>query len=50
MVEHNNDMTKIDDAVKRIVDQFHPAKIILFGSLRPWRRQVRTAMSICWWS
>jgi uncharacterized protein len=25
-------MIGIDDAVKRIVDQFHPAKIILFGS------------------
>jgi predicted nucleotidyltransferase len=25
-------VTGIDDAVKRIVEQFHPAKIILFGS------------------
>lgn len=32
MTERSNDMTKIDDAVKRIVDRFHPAKIILFGS------------------
>jgi len=25
-------MTDIDEAVRRIVEQFHPAKIILFGS------------------
>ncbi len=25
-------MTVVDEAVKRIVEQFHPAKIILFGS------------------
>ncbi|MEK7993459.1 MAG: nucleotidyltransferase domain-containing protein [Planctomycetota bacterium] len=32
MRERRNPVTGIDDAVKRIVEQFHPAKIILFGS------------------
>jgi predicted nucleotidyltransferase len=30
--ERQNVTANLDDAVKRIVDQFHPAKIILFGS------------------
>jgi len=32
MTERENATIRIDDAVKKIVDQFHPAKIILFGS------------------
>ncbi|MEJ2701180.1 MAG: nucleotidyltransferase domain-containing protein [Sedimentisphaerales bacterium] len=32
MAERGKPVTGIDDAVRRIVDQFHPAKIILFGS------------------
>lgn len=32
MTEHKNLLTGIDDAVKRIVEQFRPTKIILFGS------------------
>ena len=32
MTDQRNPGIGIDDAVKRIVDQFHPAKIILFGS------------------
>jgi predicted nucleotidyltransferase len=32
MTERKNPVTDINDAVKRIVEQFHPAKIILFGS------------------
>lgn len=32
MTEHKNPLTGIDDAVKRIVEQFRPTKIILFGS------------------
>jgi predicted nucleotidyltransferase len=31
-MERGNATTTIDGAVQRIVDQFHPAKIILFGS------------------
>ncbi len=33
MAEHDKEVaTVIDDAVKRIVERFHPVKIILFGS------------------
>ena len=32
MAEREKPVTGIDDAVRKIVDQFHPAKIILFGS------------------
>jgi predicted nucleotidyltransferase len=32
MKEREKVTANLDDAVKRIVDQFHPAKIILFGS------------------
>lgn len=32
MTKQRNPMTDIDEAVKKIVDQFHPVKIILFGS------------------
>ncbi len=32
MTERENVTVRIDDAVRRIVDQFHPVKIILFGS------------------
>jgi uncharacterized protein len=32
MIERENATVRIDDAVQKIVDQFHPAKIILFGS------------------
>ncbi len=32
MTERENVTVRIDDAVRRIVDRFHPAKIILFGS------------------
>ena len=32
MTERRNHVTNIDDAIKRIVEQFHPTKIILFGS------------------
>jgi predicted nucleotidyltransferase len=31
-MERGNAMTEIDAAVQKIVEQFHPAKIILFGS------------------
>ena len=32
MTERDNISIRIDEAIKRIVDQFHPTKIILFGS------------------
>ncbi|MFH1715895.1 MAG: nucleotidyltransferase domain-containing protein [Planctomycetota bacterium] len=32
MTDRKIPVTNIDDAIKRIVEQFHPAKIILFGS------------------
>lgn len=32
MTERTNAVTDIDEAIKRIVEQFHPVKIILFGS------------------
>lgn len=32
MTESDKTKMRIDDAVKKIVDQFHPVKIILFGS------------------
>ena len=32
MTERENAPARIDDAIKKIVDQFHPVKIILFGS------------------
>ncbi len=32
MIERKNPVNDVDDAVRRIVEQFNPAKIILFGS------------------
>lgn len=32
MTDRKNSLVDIDEAVKRIVEQFHPTKIILFGS------------------
>ncbi len=32
MIKGENAPARIDDAIKKIVDQFHPVKIILFGS------------------
>ena len=32
MIERENVTIRIDDAVRKIIDQFHPVKIILFGS------------------
>ena len=32
MTEPDNTTIRIDDAIKKIVEQFHPVKIILFGS------------------
>ena len=32
MTEPDNTTIKIDDAIRKIVEQFHPVKIILFGS------------------
>ena len=32
MIERRNPVTDVDSAVERIVEQFHPAKVILFGS------------------
>ncbi|HEC03118.1 MAG TPA: nucleotidyltransferase domain-containing protein [Phycisphaerales bacterium] len=32
MIDRKKSLVDIDEAVRRIVEQFHPAKIILFGS------------------
>ena len=32
MTERENAAIQIDEAIRKIVDQFHPVKIILFGS------------------
>lgn len=32
MVETNDPLTDVDTAIKRVVERFHPAKVVLFGS------------------